>query len=109
MLVGRTAIQARTLGDLDDRQTVGPTFGKEFAGCGDQSLVRSLRVASKRTFSSAGKKVAFRLVPHDSLLFPARSASFAHFWPCLPGPVSNIAVAHIKTIMYVGLTLARPS
>jgi hypothetical protein len=69
--------------------------------------VRCLRVASKRAFSSAGEQVAFRLVPHGLSLFPARSASFAHAWPRLPGAVSNIAVAHTKTIMYVGFTLAR--
>jgi len=108
MLVGRTAIQAGSLGDLDDGQAVGAPFGEEIARGGDEGLVRSLCIAPERPLSGAGEKIPLRLVS-GGFVVPlwVRFGSFAHFWIFLRGFVSDRTVACIKAVMYVGFTLAR--
>jgi vacuolar-type H+-ATPase catalytic subunit A/Vma1 len=56
--------------------------------------------------SSTSEKIPLRRVPHGLIFFPLRS-SFAHSRAFLIGLDSNMSVACIKTIMYVGFTLAR--
>ena len=63
VLVGRTAIQPRTLGNFDDGQAVWATLGKELAGGRNQGRARSLGVAPQRPLSGAREEVPLRLVP----------------------------------------------
>lgn len=101
MLVGRTAIQARSLGNGDDGEAIGTSLREEFTRGRDQGLVRSLCVASERALSGARLQIPLREMPRGVSNPLVPPIPIAHF-----GLVSDIIVVHIKTIISDGLKLA---